>query len=105
MTREKAVLRQVSEEYEAVHAGDGWSEIDPVIWYSAMKKGIHKIMEGQDKILAGIGVTGQMHTLIVLGEDGKAVRPAMMWNDTRTKIILPELKKIKSESFRRGIFV
>ena len=64
---EKAVLRQVSEEYEAVHAGDGWSEIDPVIWYSAMKKGIHKIMEGQDtSALAGIGVTGQMHTLIVL---------------------------------------
>ena len=78
---EKAVLRQVSEEYEAVHAGDGWSEIDPVIWYSAMKKGIHKIMEGQDtSALAGIGVTGQMHTLIVLGEDGKAVRPAMMWS-------------------------
>ena len=52
---EKAVLRQVSEEYEAVHAGDGWSEIDPVIWYSAMKKGIHKIMEGQDtSALAGI---------------------------------------------------
>lgn len=43
-------------------------------------------MEGQDtSALAGIGVTGQMHTLIVLGEDGKAVRPAMMWNDTRTK--------------------
>ena len=48
---EKAVLRQVSEEYEAVHAGDGWSEIDPVIWYSAMKKGIHKIMEGRIQVL------------------------------------------------------
>lgn len=102
---EKAVLRQVSEEYEAVHAGDGWSEIDPVIWYSAMKKGIHKIMEGQDtSALAGIGVTGQMHTLIVLGEDGKAVRPAMMWNDTRTKIILPELKN-KIRKFPEGEYL
>ena len=62
-------------------------------------------MEGQDtSALAGIGVTGQMHTLIVLGEDGKAVRPAMMWNDTRTKIILPELKN-KIRKFPEGEYL
>ena len=54
--------------------------------------------------MAGIGVTGQMHTLIVLGEDGKAVRPAMMWNDTRTKIILPELKN-KIRKFPEGEYL
>ena len=71
-----------------------WSEIDPEIWFQAMRRGMHNIFEDQDpKNLKGIGVTGQMHTLIVMGEDGKPVRPAMMWNDTRTKELLPELKK------------
>lgn len=91
---EKHILGQISEEYEAVQSQNGWSEIDPEIWFQAMRRGMHNIFEDQDpKNLKGIGVTGQMHTLIVMGEDGKPVRPAMMWNDTRTKELLPELKK------------
>lgn len=90
----KNILGQISEEYQAVQSQDGWSEIDPEIWFLAMEEGLKKILDGQNrKALAGIGVTGQMHTLIVLGEDGKVVRPAMMWNDTRTKTIISELKK------------
>lgn len=91
---EKHILGQISEDYEAVQSQNGWSEIDPEIWFQAMRRGMHNIFEDQDpKNLKGIGVTGQMHTLIVMGEDGKPVRPAMMWNDTRTKELLPELKK------------
>ena len=91
---EKHILGQISEEYEAVQSQNGWSEIDPEIWFQAMRRGMHNIFEDQDpKNLKGIGVTGQMHTLIVMGEDGKPVRPAMMWNDTRTKELLPELKR------------
>ena len=60
-----------------------------------MQTGMEKIMDGRNRdALRGIGVTGQMHTLVVLGENGKPLRPAMMWNDTRTKDIMPELKEI-----------
>ena len=91
---EKHILGQISEEYEAVQSQDGWCEIDPEIWFQAMQRGMKRILEEQDpKALKGIGVTGQMHTLIVIGEDGKPIRPAMMWNDTRTKDLLPELKE------------
>ena len=68
---EKHILGQISEEYEAVQSQNGWSEIDPEIWFQAMRRGMHNIFEDQDpKNLKGIGVTGQMHTLIVMGEDG-----------------------------------
>lgn len=101
---EKHILGQISEEYEAVQSQNGWSEIDPEIWFQAMRRGMHNIFEDQDpKNLKGIGVTGQMHTLIVMGEDGKPVRPAMMWNDTRTKELLPELQKKDSGISRRRI--
>ena len=91
---EKHILGQISEDYEAVQSQNGWSEIDPEIWFQAMQRGMRHIFEGQNaESLKGIGVTGQMHTLIVIGEDGRPVRPAMMWNDTRTKDLLPELKK------------
>lgn len=92
---EKNILCQISEEYQAEQTQNGWSEIDPEIWFQAMQTGMEKIMDGRNRdALRGIGVTGQMHTLVVLGENGKPLRPAMMWNDTRTKDIMPELKEI-----------
>ena len=76
---EKHILGQISEDYEAVQSQNGWSEIDPEIWFQAMQRGMRHIFEGQNpESLKGIGVTGQMHTLIVIGEDGRPVRPAMM---------------------------
>lgn len=90
----KNVLKQVTEEYQAAKLSDGWCEIDPEIWSECMKTGILKLLKDQDRSrVKGIGVTGQMHTLITLGEDGKPARPAIMWNDTRTKELIPELKK------------
>lgn len=91
----KRILGQITEEYEAMQQEGGICEIDPEIWYAAMERGLCRILEGQDAAsIRGIGVTGQMHTLVVLGEDGRAVRPAMMWNDTRTKDLLPELREM-----------
>lgn len=102
---DKNVLGQVSEEYEAVHSAGGWCEINPEVWLASMEHGIEKIMKGQDRsALAGIGVTGQMHTLIVLDKNGKIIRPAMMWNDTRTKKLLPELKE-KIREFPEGEYL
>ena len=73
---EKNILCQISEEYQAEQTQNGWSEIDPEIWFQAMQTGMEKIMDGRNRdALRGIGVTGQMHTLVVLGENGKPLRP------------------------------
>lgn len=102
---QKHILGQISEDYQVIQSQQGWCEIDPDIWFQAMKRGMKRILEGQDrKAIKGIGVTGQMHTLILIGEDGTPVRPAMMWNDTRTKDILPELKE-KIKSFSEGDYL
>ena len=45
---EKHILGQISEEYEAVQSQNGWSEIDPEIWFQAMRRGMHNIFEDQD---------------------------------------------------------
>lgn len=90
----KNVLAQITEEYQAAQPERGYSEIDPEIWYDCMMNAMERIFEKCDRsLIRGIGVTGQMHTLAVLDGKGKSVRPALMWNDIRTKDLIPELKE------------
>lgn len=90
---EKKVLAQLTEEYQAAQPERGFSEIDPEIWYSCMLSAMERILKQCDRSrLRGIGVTGQMHTLVVLDEEGNPLRPAIMWNDIRSKDLIPKLK-------------
>lgn len=99
---QKHVVAQITEEYEAAQPEKGFNEIDPEIWFDCMMSGMARILKHCDKsLLRGIGVTGQMHTLIVLDGEGKAVRPAMMWNDIRTSELIPRLRE-EMERFPEG---
>nr|NIW48347.1 xylulokinase [Gammaproteobacteria bacterium] len=64
-----------------------WSEQDPGLWWNATVKGVRKVLKtsGIDPIdIQGIGLTGQMHGLVLLGESGEVLRPSILWNDQRT---------------------
>lgn len=73
---------------------DGKKEIDPSIWFQLVKEGIKKLFKEKNPLdtIVAIGTTGQMHTAVFLDKDGKSVRPAILWNDTRTKETIPALK-------------
>lgn len=91
---QRRILAQQSLEYEVSHPQEGRSEIDPAIWYEAALDGLQRLLSGQDAgSVAAIGVTGQMHTLVVLDEAGESVRPALMWNDKRTAKDIPLLRR------------
>lgn len=90
----KRVLAQLTEEYSIAQPERGFNEINPEVWYECMMKAVERILIGQDKRrVSGIGVTGQMHTLIILDQNGNPVRPAIMWNDIRTRNLIPALKE------------
>ena len=67
----------------------GWSEQDPEDWWSAAGKATKAVLK-KAKIkpadVGGIGLSGQMHGSVFLGDgdDGKPLRPALLWNDQRT---------------------
>lgn len=87
------VLRQTSERYKLDNPHDGWLEIDPESWIEAFITVAERLLDGVDRnSIKRIGVTGQMHTLVLLDEDGKPLRPAIMWNDLRTKELIPKIK-------------
>ncbi len=65
-----------------------WSEQDPREWWRAVAASIRAALEqagiGGDEI-AAVGLTGQMHGLVLLDDEGNVLRPAILWNDQRTQ--------------------
>jgi xylulokinase len=64
-----------------------WSEQDPADWWSRMQASIRKVLTAASvpgSAVAGIGLTGQMHGLVLLDAKGEVLRPAILWNDQRT---------------------
>jgi len=59
-----------------------WSEQNPEDWWQAAITSIKNVIDDSTDIFA-IGLTGQMHGLVLLDDNGKVLRPAILWNDQR----------------------
>jgi xylulokinase len=74
-----------------------WSEQDPEDWWQATIKSIRAVLAQtgiQPGDIAAVGLTGQMHGLVLLDANGKVLRPAILWNDQRTQAQCDEIHKI-----------
>lgn len=90
---ELRVLARDSVDYHVTRSEDGWSEISPDAWYDGMINGLKRVLSQVDRSkISAIGVTGQMHSLVIIDENGKAIRPAILWDDMRTATLLPRLR-------------
>ncbi len=65
----------------------GWAEQDAEDWWNAASAGIRRVLQtsgAKPEEIAGIGVTGQMHSSVLLDAAGHVVRPPILWCDVRT---------------------
>ncbi len=58
------------------------TEIDPQVWWTALQQAVHAA-GGLDDV-AALAVAGQQHGMVCLDDGGNVVRPALLWNDTRS---------------------
>ena len=64
-----------------------WTEQHPDLWWQGTVNSINVLLHDlriDPKEIVGIGVTGQMHGLVLLDKQGEVLRPALLWNDQRT---------------------
>ena len=80
-----------------------WSEQDPREWWQAVSASIRLALEKAGiggKRIAAVGLTGQMHGLVLLDGAGNVLRPAILWNDQRTQSQCDEIHdRIGKEKF------
>jgi xylulokinase len=75
-----------SEEMGMIALHPGWAEQDPEMWWEhlaiSVKTSIKKAQAVPDEILA-IGISYQMHGLVVVDKDHRPLRPSIIWCDSR----------------------
>ncbi|WP_341479440.1 xylulokinase [Clostridium algidicarnis] len=95
-------IQRVSEAYEMNQPHNGWAEQNPEDWITALDKGVKKILEQSmvnPKDIISIGLTGQMHSLVMLDEKNKVIRPAILWCDQRTSLECEEITEVLGREF------
>jgi len=64
----------------------GWAEQEPEDWWSNLRTSIldctHQL-GSNSKSIGAIGISYQMHGLVTIGNDGKVLRPSIIWCDSR----------------------
>ena len=90
-------LGSVSKEYDLLTPHNGWAEQRPEDWRDAVlftvKEVVKKVGAQPDEI-KGIGISGQMHGLVMLDENGEVIRPSIIWCDQRTGAEVEDMLKI-----------
>jgi xylulokinase len=64
-----------------------WSEQDPGLWWGGAIEAISSVLAAAGRAgadIAAVGLTGQMHGLVLLDAADRVLRPAILWNDQRT---------------------
>jgi xylulokinase len=82
-----AVLAVAEEPYPLSTPHPGWAEQDPEDWWRAAQAVLARLPAGP------VGLSGQMHGLVVLDEDDRVLRPAILWNDQRTGAECAEIEE------------
>ena len=80
-----AVVGEAESPLEVSVPSPGWSEQHPLDWWKGTVEAVRASMETAGaRDVRAIGLSGQMHSSVLLDEDDRVVRPAILWNDVRT---------------------
>jgi xylulokinase len=84
---EGRVLATANAEVPLSRPQPGWSEQEPEDWWRATQDVLGLLPEGP------VGLSGQMHGLVVLDAGQRVLRPAILWNDQRTAAECAEIEE------------
>ena len=93
------VICDAQVEQEVIVPRPTWSEQHPETWWQNTKAAVGKVMDDARALpypveVRTIGLSGQMHSSVFLDADGNIIRPAILWNDSRTTAQCREMTEL-----------
>ncbi len=96
VSRDGALISQATAPHSISHPRPSWSEQEPAQWWQAAIKAIKEALAGSGlgaRDILAVGLSGQMHGLVLLDDENQVVRPAILWNDQRTAAECSEIEE------------
>lgn len=93
----QSLVANIERPLHPVQPKPSWSEDDPELWWQAVADGLDLLARDHRKAMSGvraIGLSGQMHAVILLDDADVPVRPAILWNDGRSVREAAELAQL-----------
>ena len=83
--REGSVVASATIEYPMYQPQNGWAEQNPEDWWQAAAGTLSQVISKVDpKDVKAVGLSGQMHGLVMLDKEGRVLRPSIIWCDQRS---------------------
>ena len=94
------LLAQKTVEYPLYQPHNGWAEQDPLDWWNAVCEGAQAVLQKSGvprESLVSVGLSGQMHGLVMLDKDGELLGRSIIWCDQRTGGAVEHMKAVVGE--------
>lgn len=91
------VVASASQEYPLYQPKNGWAEQKPEDWKKATLDTLKQVVSesgAKAEDIKGIGLSGQMHGLVMLDENGEVIRPSIIWCDQRTAAEVEDINRL-----------
>jgi xylulokinase len=95
------VLSQASAGYTVTSTMAGYAESEPAHWWSAVTACAREAVDAAGARPSAIGLSGQMHGLVMASAKGRALRPALLWADSRATGALHSYRLLGSRALAR----
>lgn len=78
----------------------GWAESDPEEWWRAVSPAVRRAVGGRGAKVSALGLSGQMHGVVLSDGAGSVLRPAVLWADRRSGRELEQYRRLGEETLR-----
>jgi xylulokinase len=95
------VLAQASAGYAVISTQAGYAESDPARWWVAVTACAREAVRAAGAQPVAIGLSGQMHGLVLASAQGQALRPALLWADSRATGSLRAYRRLDDRALAR----
>ena len=95
------VVGEAVSPYEVSSPRPGWAETSPAAWWRAVCEAVSTLPEDVRKEVEAVGLSGQMHGVVLCEGDGTPLRPAILWADARSRPQLAAYETLGDELRQR----
>lgn len=95
-----AVLGEGSVPYAVSSPRPGWAESEPEDWWGACASAVRAAVGERSSEVSALGLSGQMHGVVLSDAGGKPMRPAVLWADARSGEQLGAYRALEPEHLR-----